>query len=111
MKKNILKKLIKETIKEQLGSGVPPYTHSQASPQYPGDPDGPFPGNWNDFSWQMSWVGTDPNNFASSSNHCNFLVGRYNLWSNQINNVGPLQANQLHAKLRILHRAYAGVGC
>ena len=56
-------------------------------------------------------TGAAPNNFASSSNHCNFLVGRYNLWSNQINNVGPLQTNQLHAKLRILHRAYDGSGC
>ena len=111
MKKSELKKVIRESIKEQFSSGIPSYTHTQSSPQYPGDPDGPFPGSWDPLIWMNSWVGLDQSFFPSGQNRCNFLYQRFSLWSNQINDVGPLHQNLLHAKLRILHRAFLGSGC
>ena len=106
MKNTKLKNIVKQVLKEQ--SNIIP---SYSSQNYPGTPTGPYPGNFNNIAWYQSWVGTDPNAFPSPQNHCNFLINRYNLWSNQINNVGSLYQNQLHWKLGVLHRVASNNSC
>lgn len=106
MKSTKLKNIVKQVLKEQ--SNIIPLYSSQ---NYPGDPNGPYAANFDNMAWMNTWVGLDSSAFPTTQNHCNFLNNRYNLWSNQINNVGSLHQNILHWKLLILHRIANSMGC
>ena len=94
MDKAKLKKIIKETVKELMAKKSIKEQSTQVNlgtcPAWPG---------------YTNWVNNFINlpNFTSPNPYqpCQFLCQRFTQWNNQVQNVGPVWAQQLRCKLRV----------
>ena len=76
-------------------------------------PNAPFPSNFDMSSWTNTWLNLGPFNSSNPNQPCNFVCGKRNQWTNQLNagGMGPAQTNMISCKLLVAESQYQTHNC